>query len=51
LERAEDGEDVAWLRQARKKKLHYRPLEDSLTDSAANKIRIVFLETVCHEFA
>jgi PHD/YefM family antitoxin component YafN of YafNO toxin-antitoxin module len=38
LERAEDGEDVAWLKRARKKKLHYRRLEDYLADSAANKI-------------
>jgi hypothetical protein len=26
LERAEDAEDVAWLKQARRKPLHYRPL-------------------------
>jgi PHD/YefM family antitoxin component YafN of YafNO toxin-antitoxin module len=26
LERAEDAEDVAWLKKARRKKLHYRPL-------------------------
>jgi hypothetical protein len=31
LERAEDGEDVAWLKQARRIKLHYRPLEEYLT--------------------
>jgi prevent-host-death family protein len=30
LERAEDAEDVAWLKRARGKKLHYRPLEDYL---------------------
>ena len=30
LERAEDTEDVAWLKKARKKKLHYRSLEDYL---------------------
>jgi prevent-host-death family protein len=30
LERAEDAEDVAWLKQARRKKLHYRPLEEYL---------------------
>ena len=30
LERAEDAEDVAWLKQARRKKLNYRPLEDYL---------------------
>ena len=31
LERAEDAEDVAWLKQARSKKLNYRPLEEYLT--------------------
>jgi len=30
LERAEDAEDVAWLKQARIKKLNYRPLEEYL---------------------
>jgi prevent-host-death family protein len=30
LERAEDVEDVAWLKRARRNKLHYRPLEDYL---------------------
>jgi prevent-host-death family protein len=30
LERAEDAEDVAWLKRARRKKPHYRPLEDYL---------------------
>ena len=30
LERAEDVEDVAWLNKARRKKLHYRPLEEYL---------------------
>ena len=28
LERAEDAEDVAWLKKARRKPQHYRPLED-----------------------
>lgn len=32
LERAEDAEDVAWLKRARKRKLHYRSLEDYLTE-------------------
>ena len=31
LERAEDVEDIAWLKKARRKKLQYRPLEDYLT--------------------
>lgn len=30
LERVEDAEDVVWLKRARKKPLHYRPLEDYL---------------------
>ena len=30
LERAEDAEDVAWLKRARRKRLQYRPLEDYL---------------------
>jgi hypothetical protein len=30
LERAEDADDVVWLRNARRKPLHYRPLEDYL---------------------
>ena len=30
LERVEDAEDLAWLKQARRKKLQYRPLEDYL---------------------
>jgi len=30
LERVEDSDDVAWLKRARKKPLHYRPLEDYL---------------------
>jgi prevent-host-death family protein len=32
LERAEDVEDVAWLKRARKKKLRYRSLEEYLTE-------------------
>ena len=30
LERVEDTDDVAWLKRARGKPLHYRPLEDYL---------------------
>jgi hypothetical protein len=30
LERAEDAEDIAWLKKARGKKLQYRSLEDYL---------------------
>ena len=32
LERLEDADDVAWLKKARRKKLHYRPLEEVLSD-------------------
>lgn len=32
LERVEDSDDVAWLKRARKKPLHYRPLGDYLAD-------------------
>jgi antitoxin (DNA-binding transcriptional repressor) of toxin-antitoxin stability system len=32
LERAEDADDVAWLRRARAKPLHYRPLEEYLAE-------------------
>lgn len=32
LEREEEAEDVAWLKRARRKKLHYRPLEDYLAE-------------------
>jgi PHD/YefM family antitoxin component YafN of YafNO toxin-antitoxin module len=30
LERLEDREDVAWLKRARRKPLHYRPLQEYL---------------------
>jgi hypothetical protein len=32
LDRAEDAADVAWLKRARKKPQHYRPLEEYLAD-------------------
>jgi PHD/YefM family antitoxin component YafN of YafNO toxin-antitoxin module len=32
LERLEDAEDVAWLKRARRKKLHFRPFEEVLAD-------------------
>jgi len=35
VERAEDAEDVAWLKKMRKKPLHYRPLEAYLADRKA----------------
>jgi len=30
LERVEDSDDAAWLKRARRKPRHYRPLEDYL---------------------
>jgi hypothetical protein len=32
LERVEDADDVAWLKRARRKQLHYRPLEEYLAE-------------------
>lgn len=32
LERVEDSDDVAWLKRARSKPLHYRPLEGYLAE-------------------
>ena len=32
LERVEDAEDIAGLKRARRKPLHYRPLEDYLAE-------------------
>jgi PHD/YefM family antitoxin component YafN of YafNO toxin-antitoxin module len=32
IERLEDAEDVAYLKRARRKPLHYRPLADVLAD-------------------
>jgi PHD/YefM family antitoxin component YafN of YafNO toxin-antitoxin module len=32
IERLEDAHDVAWLKRARRKKLHFRPLEEVLAD-------------------
>ena len=32
FERLEDAADVAWLKRARRKKLHFRPLEQVLAD-------------------
>lgn len=34
MERLEDADDVAWLKKARRRPLHYRPLEDVLADIA-----------------
>ncbi|MFM2082158.1 MAG: hypothetical protein RL380_849 [Verrucomicrobiota bacterium] len=36
LERAEDAEDLACLKSARAKPLHYRPLENYLADRRRN---------------
>ena len=35
LERAEDAEDAAWLKRARSKPQHYRPLEEYLAGKKA----------------
>jgi prevent-host-death family protein len=32
IERLEDSEDVIWLKRARRRKLHFRPLEEVLAD-------------------
>ena len=32
LERVEDAEDVAWLKRARRKPIHYRPLKEYLAE-------------------
>lgn len=32
LERVEDAADLAWLKRARSKPLHYRPLEEYLAE-------------------
>ena len=32
LERLEDSDDAAWLKRARRKPLHYRPLKDYLAE-------------------
>jgi len=32
IERLEDAADVAWLKRARRKKLHFHPLEELLAD-------------------
>ena len=32
LERAEDTDDMAWLKRARRKRHHYRPLENCLAE-------------------
>ncbi len=36
LERAEDATDVAWLKRARQKPLHYRPLEEYQAERRRN---------------
>ena len=37
LERLEDADDIAYLKKARRKPLHYRPLEAVLADLAKKK--------------
>ncbi|HEY1717206.1 MAG TPA: type II toxin-antitoxin system prevent-host-death family antitoxin [Verrucomicrobiae bacterium] len=38
IERAEDADDVAWLKQARRKPLRYRPLADYLTEQKSERV-------------
>ena len=35
MERLEDADDVTYLRKARRRPMHYRPLDDVLADLAA----------------
>ena len=35
IERLEDTDDVTWLKRARRKPMHYRPLSDYLTERNA----------------
>ena len=37
LERMEDAEDAAWLKQARRKPMRYRPLADYLAERKAKR--------------
>ncbi len=36
LERLEGAADIGWLKKARKKPMHYRPLEEYLADLATS---------------
>ena len=38
IERLEDAEDVAWLKKARRKPLHYRPLEEYLAERRETRV-------------
>ena len=38
LERTEDADDVAWLTQARRKSLRYRPLADYLAEKKFKRV-------------
>ncbi len=38
LERVQDTDDVAWLKRARGKALHYRPLEEYRTDRTTSAV-------------
>jgi PHD/YefM family antitoxin component YafN of YafNO toxin-antitoxin module len=38
LERTEDADDVAWLKQARRKSLRYRPLADYLAEKKFKRV-------------
>lgn len=38
IERTEDADDAAWLKQARRKPLRYRPLADYLTEKKSGRV-------------
>ena len=39
LERSGDADDAAWLKQARRKPLRYRPLADYLAGKSPSRVR------------
>ncbi len=49
IERLEDADDVACLKRARRKKLHYRPLEEVLADLARARMYQVVVERVAEK--
>jgi hypothetical protein len=44
LERAEDAEDVLWLKKARRRPMHYRPLEEYVAERKQKSVHRVLLE-------
>jgi Antitoxin Phd_YefM, type II toxin-antitoxin system len=41
IERTEDADDIAWLKQARRKPLRYRPLADYLAGSVVARTALL----------